>query len=173
MQKIKLPLTLDAFRTAQKSLDYVGVFSAEQVARVTESVVSMDSDVQVFLSFNIDNQCLEVIKGSAEVTVTLLCQRCGKPFEHQLYTTFCVSPSVNEAQAEAMPEVYEPIAVDEFGQVDLLATIEDEIILVLPIAPAHDSEDCEVSKEDMVFGTLPAEEEKLNPFAVLASLKRK
>ena len=173
MQKVKLPLTLDAFRTAQKRLDYVGVYTVEQVARVAESVDSVDSDVQVSLSFNIDNQRLAVINGSAEVAVTLMCQRCGKPFEHQIHTTFCFSPVVNDEQAEALPEAYEPIDVDEFGEVDLLAMVEDEIILVLPIAPVHDSEHCEVSEADMVFGKLPEEAEKPNPFAVLASLKRK
>lgn len=173
MQKVKLPLTLDAVRTAQKRLDYVGVYTVEQVARVAEFVVSVDSDVQVSLSFNIDNQRLAVINGSAQVDVTLMCQRCQKPFEHQIHTTFCFSPVVNDEQAEALPEAYEPIDVDEFGEVDLLAMVEDEIILVLPIAPVHDSEHCEVSEADMVFGKLPEEAEKPNPFAVLASLKRK
>jgi uncharacterized protein len=51
--------------------------------------------------------------------------------------------------------------------------IEDEIILSLPVVPVHESEHCEVSEADMVFGQLPPEAEKPNPFAVLASLKRK
>ncbi|WP_042860225.1 23S rRNA accumulation protein YceD [Dickeya sp. NCPPB 3274] len=173
MQKVKLPLTLDAVRTAQKRLDYVGVYAAEQVMRVAESVVSVDSDVNTTLSFSIDSQRLAVIDGQADVTVTLLCQRCGKPFEHQVHATFCFSPVISDEQAEALPEAYEPIEVNEFGEVDLLAMVEDELILSLPIAPVHDSEHCEVSETDMVFGQLPAEAEKPNPFAVLASLKRK
>ncbi|ANE74040.1 23S rRNA accumulation protein YceD [Dickeya solani] len=173
MQKVKLPLTLDAVRTAQKRLDYVGVYTAEQAMRVAESVVSVDSDVNATLSFNIDSQRLAVIDGQADVTVTLLCQRCGKTFEHQVHATFCFSPVISDEQAEALPEAYEPIEVNEFGEVDLLAMVEDELILSLPIAPVHDSEHCEVSETDMVFGQLPAEAEKPNPFAVLASLKRK
>ena len=173
MQKVKLPLTLDAVRSAQKRLDYVGVYTAGQVTRIAESVVSVDSDVQASLSFNIDNQRLAVIDGHADVVVTLMCQRCGKPFEHQVHATFCFSPVVNDEQAEALPEAYEPVDVDEFGEVDLLAMVEDEIILSLPIAPVHDSEHCEVSEADMVFGELPEEAQKPNPFAVLASLKRK
>ncbi|MEI7187054.1 23S rRNA accumulation protein YceD [Dickeya dianthicola] len=173
MQKVKLPLTLDAVRAAQKRLDYVGVYTAEQVMRVAGSVVSVDSDVNATLSFNIDSQRLAVIDGQADVTVTLLCQRCGKPFEHQVHATFCFSPVISDEQAEALPEAYEPIEVNEFGEVDLLAMVEDELILSLPIAPVHDSEHCEVSETDMVFGQLPAEAEKPNPFAVLASLKRK
>ena len=172
MQKVKLPLTIDAVRTAQKRLDYAGIYSPEQVTRVADSVVSVDSDVVASLSFNIDNQRLAVITGHADVDVTLMCQRCSNTFAHHVHTTYCFSPIVNDEQAEALPEAYEPIEVDEFGEVDLLAMIEDEIILSLPVVPVHDSEHCEVSEADMVFGKLPEEAEKPNPFAVLASLKK-
>ena len=40
-------------------------------------------------------------------------------------------------------------------------------------ALVDDAEHCEVSDADMVFGELPEEAQKPNPFAVLASLKRK
>ena len=172
MQKVKLPLAVDAIRTAQKRLDYSGIYSPGQVTRLAASVVSVDSDVQTSLSFDIDNLRLAVINGQSDVTVTLECQRCGKTFEHQVHTTYCFSPVQNDEQAEALPEAYEPIEVDEFGEVDLLAMIEDEIILSLPVVPVHESEHCEVSDADMVFGKLPAEVEKPNPFAVLASLKK-
>ena len=46
MQKVKLPLTLDPVRTAQKRLDYQGIYTPDQVERVAESVVSVDSDVE-------------------------------------------------------------------------------------------------------------------------------
>ena len=39
----------------------------------------------------------------------------------------------------------------------LQAMVEDEIILSLPVVPVHDSEHCEVSDADMVFGELPEE----------------
>ncbi|WP_437888050.1 23S rRNA accumulation protein YceD [Phytobacter sp. V91] len=173
MQKVKLPLTLDPVRTAQKRLDYQGVYLPDQVGRVGESVVSVDSDVECSISFAIDNQRLAVITGDAKVTVSLECQRCGKPFIHQVHTTYCFSPVRSDEQAEALPEAYEPIEVDEFGEIDLRALVEDEIILSLPVVPVHDSEHCEVSEADMVFGELPDEAQKPNPFAVLASLKRK
>lgn len=173
MQKVKLPLALDALRTAQKRLDYVGIYSREQVTRVMESVVSVDSDVDVVLSFNIDSQRLAVITGQSDVTVTLQCQRCNQSFQQQVHTTYCFSPVANDHQAEALPEVYEPIEVNAFGEVDLLAMVEDEIILSLPVVSIHEPGHCKMSEADMVFGQLPAEVEKPNPFAVLASLKKK
>ena len=102
MQKVKLPLTLDPVRTAQKRLDYEGIYARDQVERVTDSVVSVDSDVECSMSFAIDNQRLAVITGDAKVTVTLECQRCGKPFSHYVHTTYCFSPVRNDEQAEAV-----------------------------------------------------------------------
>ncbi len=173
MQKVKLPLTIDALRAAQKNLDYDGQYSSEQVSRLAESVVSVDSNIDVALSFDIDHQRLAVIKGHSDVDVTLECQRCGGHFPYHVHATYCFSPVVSDERAEALPEEYEPVDVNEFGEIDLLAMIEDEIILNLPVVPVHDFEHCEVSDADMVFGELPEElSEKPNPFAVLASLKK-
>ena len=173
MQKVKLPLTLDPVRTAQKRLDYQGIYTSQQVERVADSVVSVDSDVECDMTFAVDNQRLAVLKGTADVDVTLSCQRCNQPFAHHVHVSYCFSPVVTDEQAEALPEAYEPIEVNEFGEINLLATVEDEIILALPVVPVHDSEHCEVSDADMVFGELPEEAQKPNPFAVLASLKHK
>lgn len=173
MQKVKLPLTLDPVRTAQKRLDYAGIYTSNQIERAADSVVSVDSDVECNLSFTIDSQHLVVIQGDAKLSVTLECQRCGKPFHHHVHTKYCFSPVTSDEQAEALPEHYEPIEVNEFGEIDLLAMVEDEIILSLPVVPVHDFEHCEVSDADRVFGELPEEAQKPNPFSVLASLKHK
>lgn len=173
MQKVKLPLTIDPLRTAQKQLDYVGYFPAERAVRLAESVVSVDSDIDAELSFKIDNQRLVVITGHASVEVTLACQRCNQNFKHNINAQFCFSPVKNDEQAEELPEGYEPVNVDNYGEIDLLSLIEDELMLSLPIVPVHEFEHCEVSEADRVFGKLPPEAEKPNPFAVLASLKQK
>ena len=173
MQKVKLPLTIDLARAAQKRLDYQGVYAPELVARLADTVVSVDSDVECTMSFAIDNQRLAVLQGTADVQVTLSCQRCNQSFPHAVHVSYCFSPVSSDEQAEALPEAYEPVDITDFGEIDLLAVIEDELILALPVVPVHDSEHCEVSEADMVFGELPEEAQKPNPFAVLASLKRK
>ena len=98
MQKVKLPLTLDPVRTAQKRLDYEGIYTSDQAERIAESVVSVDSDVECSMSFAIDNQRLAVLTGDAKVTVTLECQRCGKPFVQHVHTTYCFSPVRSDEQ---------------------------------------------------------------------------
>ena len=174
MQKVKLPLTVDPVKDAQRRLDYQGYYSANQLSRLAESVSKVLSDAQVTLSFFVDPQKLVVMKGHANVDVELHCQRCGEPFVQTVDCEFCYSPVANLDQIDVLPEIYEPIEFNEFGEIDLLGTIEDELILSLPIVPMHSSEHCEVSVAEQVFGELPADlAKKPNPFAVLANLKQK
>ena len=174
MQKVKLPLTVDPVKDAQRRLDYQGYYSVNQLSRLAESVGKVLSDAQVTLSFFIDPQKLVVMKGRANVDVELNCQRCGEPFIQTVDCEFCYSPVANLDQIDVLPEIYEPIEFNEFGEIDLLGAIEDELILNLPIVPMHSSEHCEVSVAEQVFGELPEElAKKPNPFAVLANLKQK
>ncbi|MCK3655260.1 hypothetical protein A4G19_05670 [Pasteurellaceae bacterium Macca] len=173
MQKAKLPLTIDPYKDAQRRMDYEGFIPVSQLSRLGEFVGNVQTDAQVTLSLSVDPQRLTVIKGTAEVDVELGCQRCGNAFTQTLGVEFCFSPVSNMDQADSLPEIYEPVELNEFGQVDLLAMIEDEFILSLPLVPMHESEHCEVSVEEQVFGELPAElASKPNPFAVLANLKK-
>ena len=174
MQKLKLPLTVDPVKDAQRRLDYSGIYTANQLARLAESVVNVLSDAQVTLSFYIDPQKLVVMKGQVQVDVESDCQRCGEPFKQTLECHFMYSPVANWDQADDLPEIYEPIEFNEFGEIDLLGAVEDELILALPLVPMHSSEHCEVSVAEQVFGELPEElAKKPNPFAVLANLKQK
>ncbi|MDO4627172.1 MAG: 23S rRNA accumulation protein YceD [Pasteurellaceae bacterium] len=174
MQKVKLPLTVDPVKDAQRRLDYSGYYAADQLTRLAESVVKVLSDAQVTLSFFIDPQKLVVMKGQAQVDVELDCQRCGQPFTQKLECSFHYSPVSNLDKIDELPEIYEPIEFNQFGEIDLIGTIEDELMLCLPIVPMHSSEHCEVSVAEQVFGELPEElAKKPNPFAVLANLKQK
>ena len=174
MQKVKLPLTTDPVKDAQRRLDYQGYYAADQLQRLSELVGKVLSNAQVTLSFFIDPQKLVVMKGKATIDVELECQRCNQPFIQCLEAEFSYSPVSKPEQIDDLPEIYEPIEFNEFGEIDLLGTIEDELILCLPIVPMHDSEHCEVSVAEQVFGELPEElASKPNPFAVLASLKQK
>ncbi|VTU05921.1 Uncharacterized ACR, COG1399 [Actinobacillus porcinus] len=173
MQKVKLPLTVDPVKDAQRRLDYDGYYAINQLERLSESVVKVLSDAQVTVSFFVDPQKLVVFKGKASIDVEVECQRCNQPFKQTLECEFTYSPISNLDKIDELPEIYEPIEFNEFGEIDLIGTIEDELILCLPIVPMHSSEHCEVSTQEQVFGQLPEElAKKPNPFAVLANLKK-
>ncbi|RKS86812.1 uncharacterized protein DES39_0010 [Orbus hercynius] len=169
----RLPLTIDPTKAAQKRLDYAGNYLAKNANRLSELVENVNSDIECSLSFGFDEQRLCVISIDAKVTVKLECQRCQQAYDKLIHVKNKFSPVKSDAQAEALPEHYEPALVNEFGEIDMLSLVEEEIILSLPIVPVHDSEHCKVSEADFVFGQIPTEDDKPNPFAILASLKNK
>ncbi|MGL5291194.1 MAG: 23S rRNA accumulation protein YceD [Vibrionaceae bacterium] len=172
MQKVKLPLTVDPIKSAQKRLDYNGLFVKERLERLSEFTAKPVSDAQVTLSFGVDAQGLKVIHGQAKVDLLLECQRCWESFSHSCEATFVYSPVFNDEQADNLPQAYEPVYVDENGEINLLQLVEDEFILALPQVALHDLADCKIGTDEHVFGEIPLEEERPNPFAVLKNLEQ-
>lgn len=108
------------------------------------------------------------LEASAQLIVT--CQRCMHPLSLDLKVKrrFLVAP--NEALADKLEDSaqddYDVIAHDK--QFDLLALIEDELLLALPIVPKHSQ--CE---PPVLAQTEAAHEStRQRPFAVLSALKR-
>ncbi|PSW16954.1 23S rRNA accumulation protein YceD [Photobacterium sanctipauli] len=171
MQKVKLPLTVDPVRAAQKKLDYDGIIKAELLERLAASTQSVTRDANVTLSFDLDQRRLAFMRGRADVEVTLTCQRCQEGFQHEYSVEFCYSPLLKPEDADDFPEAYEPADVDENGEINLIQIVEDELILELPQVAMHDEADCKASG-NMTFGEIPVADERPNPFAVLKNLSK-
>lgn len=108
------------------------------------------------------------LEASAQLILT--CQRCMHPLSLDLKVKrrFLVAP--NEALANKLEDSaqddYDVIAHDK--QFDLLALIEDELLLALPIVPKHLQ--CE---PPVLAQAEPSQEStRQRPFAVLSKLKR-
>ena len=109
----------------------------------------------------------------AQASIPLTCQRCMgsvlTPLEVDHWYRFVATEDIAMAEDDQSEEdllVMEP-------QFDLLAVLEDELLMALPLVPMHDV--CPVTPA-MSVGEIdepgPAAE-KPNPFAVLAHLKNK
>jgi uncharacterized protein len=125
---------------------------------------------QVSVKFDVDERGLAVLSGTASALVALTCQRCNSDFEQQLEVEFTFSPAKNAEAAEEIPSYYDVIELDENGEVNLRDLVEEEFILAIPLIPRHELKDCNASA-DSVWGELPEELEKPNPFDVLKQLK--
>lgn len=169
----RLPLFIDPIKSAQQRLDYEGIYLKDKFTRLNDSVSQLNSDILCHLSFYYDERKIVVMKIKAELSLDLTCQRCFKDFTTTIDIENLISPVKNDSQVLALPEYYDPAIINEFGELDLISIIEDEIILALPLSPLHDSQDCEISEQNFVFGDLPEEDEKPNPFAVLTQFKIK
>ncbi len=100
---------------------------------------------------------------TASGTLKLRCQRCldGMEWPLALASRLLIVPVGQEIPDDEL-EDDEQDAVEAGADFDVLALVEDEILLALPIAPRHD--DCEVPRPE-------GGGEKKSPFAVLAGLK--
>jgi len=108
----------------------------------------------------------------AKVAFPLTCQRCMgvvlTPLEVDQWYRFVASEEVAMAEDDASEEDLLVMA----PQFDLLAVLEDELLMALPLVPMH--EECPEAPvlragEDELAGEAS---EKPNPFALLAQLKK-
>jgi len=170
MNNLKLPITIDPFRSAQRGLTCEGVFKLSGMNRLLAMCETSSEQVKGKFDFNVDERGLNVISGTGSALVKLTCQRCTETFEHKLSADFVFSPVKNDEAAAELPSYYDAIELDENGEVNLLELVEDEFLLSIPLIPRHEPKDC-LAPADSVWGKLPEELEKPNPFDVLKQLK--
>ena len=174
MQKVKLPKLVDPVKNATIRSDYRGVVLSSEMPRLLGAVADIAKEVDVEVNFAKDEQGLSYFQGHMACLTSLICERCNEVFEHPLDVSFCFSPvqSAKEEVEDELPDVYEPVEVNDQGEINLFQTLEDELILSLPIVALHAEEDCKQKRDNMSFGKIETVDERPNPFAVLKELKR-
>jgi uncharacterized protein len=174
MQKVKIPVTIDPYRTAQKRSSFDGILQLQNLTRLSEQLSNTDGDVAVIVHCGNDEQGLVYIEGEAQCTVQVRCERCGDDMTLNINSSFAYTPVKGDDSAqEEIPQRYDVIETDEHGEVNLRQLVEDELILALPLFPMHDEGQCDPNKLQMSWGEIEPEPEKPNPFAILQELKKK
>ncbi|MFT6206452.1 MAG: hypothetical protein ACJA0T_000349 [Colwellia sp.] len=138
--------------------------------RLLEVCTPCNEQMQVNVNFDVDDLGLNVISGTGSVSVALICQRCTEPLIIDLDVEFTLSPAKDDEAAEALPSYYDAIELDENGEVNLLELVEEELLLAIPLIAMHEPSQCQASV-DSVWGELPEELEKPNPFDILQKFK--
>lgn len=171
MAKVKLPQIIDPNKSAMKRSTFVGVYASSLMERLAGAVEACGDWIDVEVKFSKDAQGLTYFNGEASAQVELLCQRCNNTYHDSIAVEFMFSP-VQGNEDVLLPDAYEPVEVNDHGEVDFLQLLEDELILSLPIVALHAEEDCDIGPDDMTFGKINPEQERKNPFEVLKELKR-
>ena len=167
-----LPNRIDPRRYADAGRVLEGSRPMRGMARLAESAILDDGSVEVVLRFERDLVGHRLLHGEITATVELLCQRCLEPYRHDLHSHFVLAFIKREAEADELPDEYEPVVLEEEGELTLDELIEDELLLSLPIVAMHPLEACPaagLADSDMEPETV----ERKNPFALLAQLKPK
>ena len=168
MSKAPLPIKIDPRRSADQGLSYEGSLPLQRLDRLVSYLVDAEGDIDVSLTFGIDEEKIRYLSGIAEVSVRMLCQRCLEPVAMSLRAELNLGIVKNDEAAEVLPKRYDPLIVVD-NALDVNQAIEDELILSLPLIPTH--EDCEVKTEFMDPNAKPEDDSKENPFGILAQLK--
>lgn len=104
----------------------------------------------------------------ARAEVVLQCQRCLQAMGQRLDVERAFRFVADPQQADRLDEELDDDVLALPKEFDLLALVEDELILALPLVPRH-----EVCPQPLPHANADAQPEaKANPFAALAALRR-
>lgn len=144
------------------------------LASQADTAKAASGEVLVELEFGHDDEGRRRLTGSLQTSVQQLCQRCLQPMKQELHCSLDLLVLDSEQELHELPDaeaVSTDVIVDEAGELDVLALIEDELLLSLPLVPMHENADCSAVLNELRQKVDAGGGEAANPFAVLAALK--
>lgn len=178
MSSTPLPKQVDIRKLIAADAEISAREPLQKFARLATMLAKTDgaetAEVDVTLHLYVDEGGNKRIDGQVHAEVAVLCQRCLKPMQLPIDSTFAVGVVWSDEESNRLPKYLEPYIVDE-GPQDIRDLLEDELILCVPYAAYHDDVNCagEYHREIANDFVEAEEEEKPNPFKVLEQLKPK
>lgn len=136
--------------------------------RLSEVAGSLE-EIQAELEFFWDDQKRLRVTGKVSAQMDITCERCLEPMPFILECPVNAAVVWDEDQITNLSSELEPW-LGENERINAHELLEDELLLALPIMPAHEQEDC---KGLASFSTQAVQEptsDRQKPFADLASL---
>lgn len=162
-----LPVTVDAWRMVAARRSFEGSLSLRDLPRLREALASDHGTVRYWIDFGRDELQVAYLGLKVEAALPLVCQRTLETYEQPVTIDERLGLIAKEAEEAALPPGYEPL-LTETGEVNLADVVEDELILALPVIPMKPG----LEEKETVFSAAPPDGAG-NPFAALASLKKK
>ena len=166
-----IPPHVDPRKLADRGVTFQGEMPLAELSRLCDPLADTGGAVRAKLSFERDERHAVVIHSLLEAEVKMVCQRCLDIVTLPIHSECDYAVIKEGGNSQAVPKGYDVLELGE-DPLDLLALVEDELLLALPIVPVHDPKDCQqpagANQPD------PTEDEvtRSNPFSVLAQLKR-
>lgn len=108
---------------------------------------------------------------TAETSLPLTCQRCMSRMEQPVAVDRWFRFARDEAAAAALDEEVDEDVLAMDAPLDLLALVEDELLMALPVVRRHETCPVDVKLSAVDEGFDAASDAKPHPFAALASLR--
>lgn len=166
-----VPETLDAWRQVTARRGYEGRVPMTSLQRLSGLLVEPEGDVSFALDFDRDSLGIAYVALEVRAELPLLCQRTLERFLLPVTISQRMGLIREESEESGLPEGYEPLLVDESGDLRPLDLVEDELILAIPVVPVMPG--TEAVEREWADGAAAVEPERPNPFAALAQLKKR
>ena len=143
-----------------------------QLTRLREMLASDEGHIEARCEFHRDEESRFVVEVTVDAQVAVTCQRCLEPMPLTIASRTRLAIVGDDNAARQLPSTLDPWIVEgETG--DLLALIEDDLILEIPAVAYHEADDCnklmDAYRQPRDGGT--SREQAQNPFKVLEQLK--
>ncbi len=161
---------IDSLDFARKGLELRGEAAIADMPRLQDLLASPEGQVGFVLRGAQGKNGEPLLELALEGNCQLRCQRCLQALPHAISILSLLMPvpeSELESSLAAGGDLEEEDEIDRIpadAHLDVLALIEDEVLLGLPLSPRHEFGVCEAAA-----GNAPAGEQ--HPFAVLRKLK--
>jgi DUF177 domain-containing protein len=163
----------DAFRLAAQRGAIHGEVLASALPRVAETLADDEGKVAYTLTGTVDAADRPALEIEIEGALTLTCQRCLQPMTWPAEQRTLLLLARDERECVRLDENEEHEVLLASGPLDLLAVIEDELLLTMPFAPRHPPD--EMARCRPATGADDADETAVpkrdSPFDALAGLK--
>lgn len=164
----RVPEVLDAWRMVTARRGVEGRLPLSELSRLRGSLVDGEGDVRFSLDFDRDALQVPYVELRIDAELPLECQRSMERFLLPVQIVQRLGLIRDEAEEAALPPGYEPLLVPDDGQLRTIDLVEDELILAVPVVPVKPGS--EAVERD--WPATEAEQERANPFAALAALRK-
>lgn len=170
LMSANLPEVLDAWRMVAARRGVEGRLPLSALTRLRDSLADDEGEARFSIEFDHDALKVPYAELRIDAELPLQCQRTLERFLLPVRIEQRLGLIRSESEEAALPPGYEPLLVPDDGMLRTAELVEDELILAVPVVPVRP--DSEPVEQDWSTGEVPAEPERPNPFAALASLKK-
>lgn len=161
-------VVIDSLEFARNGDTLRGKIAVADLSRLVDSLYSSAGILEYILSGSVNPHGKPTLHCQVKGRLKMQCQRCLEAMEYALDTRSDLVLAQNEAELLRLDELEEEAddAILADHQLNVLALVEDEVLLNLPMAPRHSAGTCQPKSA----GENDAGES--GPFAVLTKLKQ-
>ncbi len=160
-------LVIDTLDFVRNGKALRGSIPLHDLQRLGSYLLDSTGELTYEISGQLDDLNRPMLEITVNATLDLSCQRCLKTIGYVLDVKTTLLLARTEDELALYDEDIFVDAIYASNELDILALVEDEAILSLPVSPRHEDTGCHISAETETHEDI----EKKHPFSILASLK--